>query len=66
MKKIEAILLNLLNGNLTDAQRMAKPYGFWTLLCGIESLGYSTSTAANMTAYLKGRITYGEYASGGK
>jgi hypothetical protein len=57
----QPIVDNLLNGNLSDAQSQAKKYSFWTLLMGIENLGYCTSLAANMTSYLKGKRTFGEY-----
>ena len=55
------ILSNLINGNLTDAQKGATHYAVQTLLN--EAMGYGSNYNEGLiiASYLKGHITFQDY-----
>lgn len=46
---------NLINGNLTDARRMAKGYKAWFIRESLIKQGYSLNKAVLTADWLKGR-----------
>lgn len=46
---------NLINGNLSDAKRMAKPFKVWDIRVALLNNGYSLNKALLTADWLKGR-----------
>jgi hypothetical protein len=52
---------NLINGNLLDARKAAKRYGFMKIRQHMLDLGYPESEANATAWYLKGLMTFQRY-----
>jgi len=62
MKKLTSAILNLENGNITDAKEMAKPYSCWKIMTEAEEMGYTNpSQYTAIAAFLKGVIDFQKY-----
>jgi hypothetical protein len=60
---MENVFENLINGNLRDAQRLAKRYSGEALThYAFHTLGMSTHRATLASLYLKGKTTFQRYA----
>jgi hypothetical protein len=55
---MNALIENLINGNLTDAKERAKRYGFWDIARAAQTHFGSRNKAIMAAAYLKGRATF--------
>jgi len=56
MTKLESIVENLLNGNLRDAKRLARPIAHWRIKHALREFGgHSEGKAALGADFLKGR-----------
>ena len=58
---MNALIENLINGNLTDAKEQAKQVEFWSLARAAQSYFPSRNKAIMAAAYLKGRATFQAY-----
>jgi hypothetical protein len=62
MKKIQSIIENLINGNLTDAKEQAKRYSIWKIMTAAEEMGYTNPVQyVAIAGYLKGTIDFQKY-----
>lgn len=61
MKKIQAIIETLINGNLTDANEQAKRYSSWKIMTAAEEMGYEPPQYVAIAGYLKGIIDYQKF-----
>lgn len=52
---------NLMNGNLTDAKRLAKKFSYWKLMTLAEDLGYPIHQCVAISGYLKGNLSFQVY-----
>lgn len=52
---------NLINGNLTDAKRLAKKHSYWKLMTLAEHLGYPIHQCVAISGYLKGNLSFQVY-----
>jgi len=60
---MKSMIENLINGNLSDAKRQAKRYGFMKIKNACVEYGM-TEGKANVTAwYLKGLCSFEEYCN---
>lgn len=65
--RLERILVDLENGNLTDAKRQARGVSFYNIMqFARDNLGYSSRLAVNAAGYLKGEITFQHYCDNAK
>jgi hypothetical protein len=55
------IFINLENGNLTAAKKMAVRHSFQKLITLAENDGYSGAQAINIVQYLKNKISFQKY-----
>jgi hypothetical protein len=61
MKKIQTIIDNYFNGNLTDAQNEAKKVSLKSIISYLEdSLGYDYNKALLTACYLKNQISFSD------
>jgi hypothetical protein len=58
---MNALIENLINGNLTDAKEQAKRYNFWDIVNVAKTYFGSRNKALMAAAYLKGRATFQAY-----
>lgn len=55
---MQSLIENYINGNLTDAKRQAKRYGFAALLNGLQDFGFGAVSAIAIASFLKGQGTF--------
>lgn len=58
---MNALIENLINGNLTDAKEQAKRRDFWDIARAAQSYFPTRNKAVMAAAYLKGRVTFQAY-----
>ena len=58
---MNALIENLVNGNLTDAKEQAKRYALFAIASAAMSYGMTRNKAVMAAAYLKGRATFQAY-----
>jgi hypothetical protein len=60
---MQAMLDNLINGNLTDAKNQAKKYSYWKIMSYMEqTAGYGLAQSVAIAGYLKGNLSFQTYA----
>jgi hypothetical protein len=60
-KHAHKVILNLINGNLTDALEGATYHALVTLIIEAQGMGYNYNEALLMGTYLKGSIPFQDY-----
>lgn len=55
------IIENLINGNLTDAKRLARNHSAQSIINAAMGYGYNYNESLIMTSYLKGIISFQDY-----
>lgn len=58
---MNALIENLINGNLTDAKEQAKRRDFWDIARAAQKYFPTRNKAVMAAAYLKGRVTFQAY-----
>jgi len=58
---MNALIENLINGNLKAAKEQAKHYNFWDIAYVAKTYFASRNKAVMAAAYLKGRATFQAY-----
>jgi hypothetical protein len=59
--KARQVIVNLINGNLTDSKNDATFFATITLIQEAMGMGYNYNEALLMSAYLKGAIPFQDY-----